>query len=124
MASLTTAALALCGSLAAAFADPVATKPEEMADMRAWFAAHLGMPAASAPSGLAAAEIPFSFTFVGRPFAEVCKDWETTCDARKLDDGRSREIELDLHEELLRRIESTILVNLDMGVRQTTLTTQ
>ena len=38
--------------------------------------------------------------------------------------GRSREIELDLHEELLRRIESTILVSLDMGVRETTLPTQ
>jgi alpha-galactosidase len=89
MVSLTTIALVLCPSLAAVFADPVATAPDEMADLRAWVAAHLAMPAASAPSGPAVAEIPFSFTFDGRPFAEVCNDWKTKYDARAIDDVRT-----------------------------------
>ena len=73
---ITAALTILCSQYAAA----VSPSPEEMAEVRAWTTAH--WVDAKKPSPF------FSFTYGGKPSAELLKTWELKRDKRPLDDQR------------------------------------
>jgi len=76
----------------AAPVDATAVKAEETADLRAWVSAHLAGPAEPATSCPAAADVPFSFSFADRSFADSGKTWESQRASRKLDAARTEHV--------------------------------
>ncbi|HSW44781.1 MAG TPA: alpha-galactosidase [Phycisphaerae bacterium] len=74
--------------------DAAAVTADEMSDMRAWMTKHLAsavetQPGQTAPDVAGGAELPFSFGYGSKPFAELRRGWKAEYGSRRLDDART-----------------------------------